>query len=373
MSRELWIAAALIVVAIVGVAVVANLPDFQKNQEAKKIVAPESEPVALLPKKDETIKPTPRTPPEEPIAPIRPQDKSPIDPKSEVPAKKIDEPKTGDKADPEPKGIAKIDTDPKKNDPVVDPKKEIAKVEPKKDKTPEPTKPDRLVQVGENLAKLNDPDGEFAVKTIYGAKHVQFIGQIKTLRITDINERSTLDLSQLVADEVIFNGNINSGSKVILGQAKTLHLRDVNQSIVDASALGARQIVVAGSVNAGSTIKLHAPKGTIEFLGEINDRSQVEISAAEGKVVFKGRGNSVVNGGVKLLITARELEFTGAINGPNTEVDVTLTRGAAMNVWRISSGVRFHYRKADPSDPEPRIDAGPTAGADFRMVATPKK
>ncbi|MBI1830585.1 MAG: hypothetical protein HYR84_03935, partial [Planctomycetes bacterium] len=360
-------------IAALGIAVVANLPDLQKNEAAKKTVAPQSEPIALIPRTEEPLKAEPAVPPE-PVKPIRQDEKPPIEKKSEPPVKKTDEPKEIVKVDPkvkkgdEPKAIAKVDPEPKKKDPAVpEPKKDVVKVEPKKE-------PAKLVRVDDNLAKLADPEGEFVVKSLYGARRVQLIGTIKTLKIADVNERSTLDLSMLEADEIIITGNINGGSKVILGQAKTLRLRDVNnQSTVDASALGARHIVVAGSINGGSTIKLHAPKGTVEFLGEVNDRSTVEIAAPEGKVVFKGRGNSVINGGTKLHITARELDFAGAINGPDTGLDVTLTRGAVLTVWRISGGVRFHYRKAEATDPDPRVDAGPTAGADFRLVSTPKK
>src|SRR5205807_1722480 len=109
--------------------------------------------------------------------------------------------------------------------------------------------------------------GEYTVKPLARGKEIELIGVIKTLTIAGLSERSAIDATKLVADEIIFTGNVNGGSKVTLGKTRTLHTREVNDaSVLDASASEAREVIVAGSVNSGSTVKLGAAKGSIEFL-----------------------------------------------------------------------------------------------------------
>jgi hypothetical protein len=291
------------------------------------------------------------------------------------------EKKTPDSVEPENKKEVKLPE--KKTEPKVDvkvePKKEI-KTEPKVDvkiepKVDEPNKkPAKVIAFGNDI-KLNDPDGEYALKPINGGDRFVLQGKIKTLSIADINDKSILDATLLEAGEIIFTGNLNSGAIVLLGKAHTLKLRDINdQSTLDGSALDARVIMVTGAVNSGSTVKLHAPKGSVEFLGEINERAQIEVFAPDGKVLFRSRGDSVINGEARLAIIAKDVEMRGAVNGTKTQLDITLTKAGSLQFNRLNGSVRLHYRKAEASDPEPRIDAGAVSDrAEFRKMPPAKK
>ena len=107
----------------------------------------------------------------------------------------------------------------------------------------------------------------------------------------------------------------------------------------------------------------------VEFRGELNDRAQIEVAAPEGTVVFKGRSDSAINGGAKISVVAKKLELIGAVNGPDTSLDVTLTKDGALKFRRVNGGVRLHYRKGNANDPALRIEAGGIdARADFREM-----
>jgi hypothetical protein len=246
----------------------------------------------------------------------------------------------------------KIEPNPKKTDPKTEP-------EPKKIETkPEVKKPTgaKVIAIGDDLIKLNDPDGEYTIKTLNRGLKAKVIGTIKTLKIAGANEGSVLDASDLIADEVVFLANINSGSTIILGKAGSIQVRDVNdRSTIDASASEARTFVLTGAVNSASTVKVGAPKGTVEFLGEINDRSEIVVNAPDGKVLFKSKSESVITSDTKLAIVARDVEFQGAIHGIKTQLDITLTQGGTLKVRRVTGGVNLHYRKASAADPDPRL------------------
>ncbi len=354
MKKDLLIAGALVVFAGLAIGIVVMLPSYFKDDNEVKTVKPRPEQITALKKKE-----PPKTLPTvkaEALALTPAQEKAA--PRT-TPAEK--------KVEPEPKkGQVKVEPEPKKIDPKIEPepKKEIKKAEVAK-----------IIQVGDDLVKLNDAEGEYTVQTMNRGMKIKLIGVIKTLKIGGANERSVLDVTGLVADEILFTGNLNSGSSVLLGQARSLKIRDLNEgSLLDASALEAREIVLDGAVNSSSTVKLHAFKGTVEIHGEINDRAQIEIAAPAGKVVFKARGDSVINSNAKVTILAKDVEFAGAINGPQTQLDITLTKDGSLKVARLNGGVRCHYRKADATDPDPRIDMGQVdARADFRPLPALKK
>jgi hypothetical protein len=359
MKKDLLIAVSLVLLAGFGIGVVVVLPSLQKDDDTPKTIRPKPEPIALLPKKEDTKKPVDRAR-KEPLKPgvnekKKGETKTPIEKTAESKNQKSVEKKALANAEPEPK---KKDEGPPQ--PInEDPKRPIAKI----------------IRLGDDLIKLNDPGGEFTLKPMHKGMRIELIGKIKTLNIAAVNDRSVLDVSGLVAEEIIFTGNINSGSKVLLGQARTLKIRAVNdRSLLDASALEARDIHLEGAVNSGSTVKLHALKGSVEFFGEVNDRSQIDIAAPGGKVVFKSRGDSVINGDAKLTVLARDVDFAGAINGLQTQVNVTLTKDGSLKFRRLSGGVQLLCGKADAGDPEPRIEAGHVdARAVFRMLPAGKK
>jgi hypothetical protein len=264
MKKNLRIAGILVMLAGLGIGVIVAIPYFQVEDEKPKTIKPKSEPIAALPKKE-----LPKKPPTVKIDPVKLTKFEKKTPAIPAPVEK------------------KVEPEPKKTETIKPP----AKVEPTPKKEGNQRPIAKIIQLGDDLVKLNDPDGEYTVKPLSQGKELKLIGTIKTLKIEGLNERSTLDAVDLVAEEIIFMGNINGGSKALLGKTKTLKIRDVNdQSLLDASAAEAAAIQLEGAVNSNSIVKLQAGKGSIEILGEINDRSQIDIVAADGKVLFRSRG-----------------------------------------------------------------------------------
>lgn len=354
MKKDLLIVGMLVGLAGLAIGVVVVLQAMQPEDERGKTIAPNTDPIAHVHKRDEKKTPPAPTPRK---SETRPEEK-----------KTPDEKKTA--SPPQEKVEIKAET--KKE---IEPKKEV-KIEPKAEVKIEPRKDDnkpaaaKVIVLGNDI-KLNDPDGEYAIKTINGGERIVVQGKIKTLTIAGLNDKSTLDATLLDAGEIIFTDNLNSGATVLLGTARALKLRDINdQSTLEASTLGAHSIVLTGAVNSGSAVKLHAPNGSVEILGEINDRARIEIAAPGGKVRF----NAAINGEARLAITARDVEFRSAINGAKTQLDITLTKAGSLQFTRLNGGVRLHYRKADAGDPEPRIGAGVVdERADFRHMPPLKK
>jgi len=361
MKRDLLIASLLIVVAASGIGVVVVAFALQKD-DTPKTIPPRTETIAELPKKPAIPKTTPVK-----LALVtekkQPERKVQIEKKVEPEPMKIEEKK---KVEPEPKK-SEIKVEPK-----VEPKVEV-KIEPKKEDKKRPVA--KAIAFGDDLLKLNDPDGEYTVKPMHRGAEIKLIGRIKTLKIAGIHERAVLDTAELVADEIIFLGGLNSGAKAILGKTTTLRIRDINDgSLLDASACAAREIFLTGAVNSRSTVKLNAPGGSVEIFGEINDHAQIDIVAPDGQVLFKSRGDAVINGDAQISIVAREVEFRGAVNGTQTQMRVTLTKAGTLKFRRLNGAVRLHWRKADAGDPEPRIDAGEIGGrAQVRMLPAGKK
>ena len=297
MKRNLLIGAVLIAAAALSVGMMAVLPALQKDDEQPRTVKPRTERIVEMPRPKSI-----ESAPNEPIRVANNEKKLP-EVKTPIEKKQPEEQK--------PVVIEPVKTkEPERK--KVEPRKVEIKIEPKKDdKNPAA----KIIAIGD-LVKLNDPAGEFTVQSMGGGKKLALIGVIKTLKIEGLREKAHLDASLLVADEIIFLGDLNSGSKAILGKTHKLTLRDVNeQSLVNASAADARTIRVAGSLNSRSTIKLHAPQGTIEVLGQANENSQLEIDAPDGKVVFKNAG-AAINACSKVKIDAPKghVEFAGQIN-----------------------------------------------------------
>jgi hypothetical protein len=343
MKRNLVIISAFVFVVAIGVGVVVLIQAMRPEGDERKTIKPNTEPIALLPKKEEKKS--------RPVEPPEPEKKVDIKPKQEEdpPAKKDPEKKTPV----EPESKKEI-----KKEPVIEPKKEDAK------------QTTRVIAIGNDI-KLNDADGAYTLKPINAGERVVVQGKIKTLTIAGLNEKSTLDTTLLVADEIAFAGNLNGGATAQLGKTNTLTVRDINdKSTLDASACAARSIILAGAVNGGSTVKLHAPGGVIEFQGGVNDHARIEIVAPDGKVLFKGRGNSAINGNAQLGIVAKDVELRGAVNGDQTRLDITLTRGGVLQFNRLNGSAKLHYRKASAGDPEPIVSPGTVSTrAEFRNAA----
>jgi hypothetical protein len=186
--------------------------------------------------------------------------------------------------------------------------------------------------------RLNDPNGLYVLDPLRDGASVQVTGKVKTLLVTDVIA-ATLDATGLDVEEILFAGEINGRATVKLaGKAGTLTLRGVNgQANLDATALEARRIVFDGEINGQCTVRVSAPRGTVVF--------------------GRAEGEGSINGEAKLTIRAREVLFGGPINGA-TKIDVTLSKGGRLKFARIDGSSRLHYRRADPGDPDPRVEAG---------------
>jgi hypothetical protein len=363
MKKDLFAALIFVAIAGLGIGGVFWWQIMQPEDDRITTIKPNPEKIAPLAKKEE-----PKKTLTEPVrVVINTPKKAPAE-KDETPAKKIDD-KTPVKVEPEPKEKA-ADPPPEKKIDVIEPKKQPTEVKAEPKKRPAA----KVIAIGNDI-KLNDADGEYVLKTINGGEKFTLQGKIKTLTLHGLNDKSTLDATLLEADEIVFTGNVNSGSTVLLGKARTLRIRDFNdRSTLDASVLNATEISLAGAVNGGSILKLHAPKGSVEIFGEINDQAQLDIAAPGGKVVFKGRGDSVINGNAKVTILAKEVEMRGAVNGAETRVNITFTKDGSLKFRRLSGGVHLHYSQASAGDPEPRIDSGEIdARAELRKLPALKR
>lgn len=350
MKTDLLIGGLFIVLAALGLGGVAVYASLTEIAGGPQTVPPQTEPIAEFKKKPAEL--------------ARPE---PV--KIVVVTKKL-ELKKPEEA---PKVVAK-----KELGPLPVPKTE-AKIEPKKEKGPEapPAKKPlatKTIVLG-NVTKLNDPDGEYAVKSMSAGQEITLLGKIKKLTIGSVNERSILDATRLDAEEIVVTGDINGSSKVLLGRARLLRIRSINdQSLLDASELEGQQVFLSGAVNGRSTLKVHAPKGSVEIDGEINDNAQIDIVAPGGKVVFKSGGDFVINGDAQLKIVAESLELRGTVHGLKTLILLTLTKPGVLQWKHLSGGVRLHYRRADASDPAPRIERGQVdARAEVRELPAERK
>jgi hypothetical protein len=203
-------------------------------------------------------------------------------------------------------------------------KREERKKEPIQPAAVQPPPPPALpeILIGDDR-RLDRPEGEYRVGSLNGANTLRLSGKVKTLKVALVGGRSTLD----------------------------------------ASALEAREIYVAGRIDGGSTVKLHAPKGRIEFRSKVDGGSRLEIDAPDGTVVFTEPAPAdpeapKIDGGSHVAITARVADFRGDIGGKRTRVVVTLTKGGVLSFRDVAGSVRLEYRKANPRDPDPRVLGG---------------
>ncbi len=192
----------------------------------------------------------------------------------------------------------------------------------------------RLPLLQNGVLELNQPNGEFKLPPLNQGRTLKITGQIKTLRLSSINDGATLD----------------------------------------ATGLRVETILMDGGVNGRSTVKLAAPKGRVHLRGSINGESTVSIDAPDGVVILSGPTGSskdvdIVNGESKLKIVTRELELQGVINGTKTRLDVTFTKQGRLTYHLLQGQSRVDYRRADAGDPQPIVAAGKLrAGAKVQAV-----
>jgi hypothetical protein len=157
------------------------------------------------------------------------------------------------------------------------------------------------------------------------------------------------------------------GEHVILhGRAKVLKLAAVEGgAIVDATKLVAAEVHVE-RVDGGATVKLNAPEGVVIFAGKVDGKSTVEVNATGGTVRFPqptlpGQDGAKIDGGSKVIITAKRVELRGDIAGTATRVSVTLTRAGALRVATVQGTAVLEYRMATGGWSSADVTVGPVA------------
>jgi hypothetical protein len=158
------------------------------------------------------------------------------------------------------------------------------------------------------------------------------------------------------------------GQLRLVGTSRTLIVGRVSgASTLDASQLGAKKIICSDQIDGRSTVKLNAPGGVVEVRSKLDDWASLEVYAPNGTVTFTeptrlAVEGSEIGGGADIHITAKVVEFRGIVGGARTKVSVTLTRDGALKFQKLADGAYLEYRKADPADPEPRVERGTVTG-----------
>jgi hypothetical protein len=159
------------------------------------------------------------------------------------------------------------------------------------------------------------------------------------------------------------------------GKVKTLRVGAIDgKAVLDASGLEAEEVLFEGRIGGGSTVKVNAPGGRVQFKSKVEGGSRVEVHAPDGSVSFRlptsaVKDGSKIDGDSQVNVTARDAYFRGMVNGPATQVQVTLTKGGWLRFEEVSGGARLHYRKADPEDPQPDLHPGSVhSGGEFKRI-----
>lgn len=167
---------------------------------------------------------------------------------------------------------------------------------------------------------------------------------------------------------------LTKGEYVVLkGKVMGLRVHGLDAgATLDASELDASQITVTGRIDGASKLLLRAPGGTVHFSGAVDGKSEVTVAAAAGTVKFlvptaEGNEGSKIDGGSKVTITGRTVEFKGDIAGDGTKVSVNLTRNAWLKFASLSGKATLEYRLQVVGQSPPDVVAGKVApGATFR-------
>ena len=133
-----------------------------------------------------------------------------------------------------------------------------------------------------------------------------------------------------------------------------------------ASGLEAETINVGGKIDGHSVLKLNAPNGTVHFSGKIVGGAVVAVNAPGGEVKFVyatagAKEGTKIDGGSKVSITGRFVEFKGDITGDGTEVSVTLTRSAWLKIAAVNGSATVEYRSQAGGWSTPDMTVGPVA------------
>ena len=193
---------------------------------------------------------------------------------------------------------------------------------------------------------LNEPEKDFNAGKVYGEKEVKLVGRVKSFSVEAMSSGVSLDVSGLQVP------------------TDTAHIpvAEPPQGGAHAPPATGTKGYSFGKIGPRCTIVVDSP-GAEVHLGGIQGRSTATINVPNGTVTV-----GIVND-AKLIITAREVNFSQGVSGHDTRIMVTLTKGGTLKAARVSSG-QLYYCKADPKDPEPTVDLGRIAPkmADVRRL-----
>ena len=221
---------------------------------------------------------------------------------------------------------------------------------------PEELKPDPMIVaalIGPPDSLKRDPlDPLDILKPLVGVKPPRPFGPPDNLKRTVFVNEIMLNEPN---GEYVLNGLQDSKSLKLTGKVKFLHITGTitGRASLDASELQAQEIILEHGIHNDATVKLNAPRGSVELRGQISSRANVFVSAPFGSVTFK----NVVFSDSKLTLTAGRLEFQERISS-NVQVDATLTAGGRLKFKEIAVNSKLRYQKADPNDPDLEVIPG---------------
>jgi hypothetical protein len=179
------------------------------------------------------------------------------------------------------------------------------------------------------VTRVDEPKGTYTVPVIKGGKTVRLAGTVSTLKVGEVSGGGTLDASGLVA----------------------------------------RRVVCSGPITGRASVMLSAPDGTVEFARGIDGESTVVVSAPGGRITFPTKEEACISGGSSVSLTARDVDLRRAIDGEKTRVVVTVSKSGVLRFAALKGTSVLEYRKADPSDPDPRLGRGSVGpGAEVKRL-----
>ncbi len=226
---------------------------------------------------------------------------------------------------------------------------------------------------GENRV-LNRPEGEYELEALDGLDNVTIKGKVRTLIIKGMAGRSILDATELQAEKVVIVEGTTGECELKANAVKEIDFRG--------SAIGASKVTLTcteGNIrfstkpeagNEGSKIdnsaKVKLTAKNVEFHSRIDGGSVVEVNAPQGVVKFPNPTTDEVSGsricgGAKVNINATEVDFQGWLDG-GAHVRMTLNGSSKLSFKEMRGGAHLFYKKANDSDPEPKVSTGEILG-----------
>lgn len=164
--------------------------------------------------------------------------------------------------------------------------------------------------------------------------------------------------------------DMNGEDRVTLtGKVRLLKIGSVGgKATLDASGLEAEEIVITGDLSKSAVVKLHAPNGKVTLGGHIVGSAKLAVNAPGGEVVVS-TGSAKLDNAAEVTVTANRVEVNGLMTG-EAKLVVTLTTGGSLKLGVMDGGATVIYKRATPTDPEPKFEPGVLRGGAKVHVGT---